>query len=278
MNPSVLLGSVVAGGASGYAVWRLVVRPQRVHFGPRTTWWDRWSAGVVRRWQKGWSDSTRLALDTLRQSERDVQRNSLMFAGVGFALVLILGTALRLPLSLAGVLALVAGVGIAYGVLPWWIRRQAADYRRGVMVNYPLVLVMLRFYLSLDYPLIRVFNILRPLLGPRGRREVERILGDISSGTPGAQALEASRVRIDKMEWTTLMDTLAQNWGHQYSSENLKPLNLLLEGQREQAALRLTGRLDVVTTLVPIIAIFGTLLGGLFVLGAGMLSGAGVLL
>lgn len=278
MNLSVLLGSVVAGGASGYAVWRLLVHPQRVHFGPRTTWWDRWLAGVVRRWQKGWSASTRLALDTLRQSERDVQRNSLIFAGVGFALFLVLGTGVHLPMALDLVMATGAGLGLAYGVLPWWIRRQASDYRRAVMLNYPLILVTLRFYLTLDYPLIRVFNILRPLLGPRGRREIQRILSDMSSGVPGAQALDASRVRIDKMEWTTLMDTLGQNWGHQYSSENLKPLTLLLEGQREQAALRLTSRLDVVTTLVPIIAFFGTVIGGLFVLGVGLLSGSGVVL
>ena len=234
---------------------------------------------LVTRWQSGWSGATRRALDALAVPPRDVQRNSLLVAGAGFLFTVVLLAGLHVPWVLTGVLAMASGAGLAYGVVPWWFRVLAADYRKGVMASYPLILVMLRFYLTLDRSVEETFQLLRPLVGPRAKRELGRILGDIASGSlTGPDAFAASRDRLDRMEWTTLMDTLAQNWGHRNNSDTLRPLTLLLEGQREQAALQLTSRLDMVATVVPILAIFGLLVGGLFIVGAGLLGSNGVVL
>ena len=232
---------------------------------------------LVTRWQSGWSGPTRRALDALAVPARDVQRNSLLVAGAGFLFALVFLAGVHVPWALAAAFAMAGGAGLAYGVVPWWFRVLAADYRKGVMASYPLILVMLRFYLSLDRSVEETFQLLRPLVGPRAKRELDRILGDIASGSlTGPGAFAASRDRIDRMEWTTLMDTLSQNWGHRYSPDALRPLTLLLEGQREQAALQLTSRLDMVATLVPILAIFGLMVGAMFIVGAGLLSGNGL--
>lgn len=276
LNPA-WIGAGVASVAVFGGLWGLLTRPQAVRFDAPPPLWERWLGTVLTRWQAGWSPVTRRALDVLGWSLPELRRRVLWIAGGSWIMAWAILAAVHLPWYLAFAAAGLVGAGLAWGVVPWWVQRQAQDYRRGVMVNYPLLLSMLRFYLTLDRSVPEALSAIVPLLGIRGRREVRRILADVRDATGNAPAaFTASRVRIDRMQWGILMDALAQNWGKRFSGEALEPLTMLLDGQREQAALRLTARLDMVTTIVPILAIFGTLVGSLFVLGVGLFTGTGV--
>jgi hypothetical protein len=273
----VWIGAGVASGAVFVGLWGLLARPRPVRFDAPPPAWERWIGRLLIRWQAGWSPATRRALDVLGWSLADVRRRVLWIAGGSTLMAWAVLAALHLPVGWALGAAGLLGVGVAWGVVPWWVQRQAQDYRRAVMANYPLLLSMLRFYLGLDRSVPEALSAIVPLLGPRGRREVRRILADIRDGTTEAPAaFAASRARVDRMQWGILMDALAQNWGRRFTGTALEPLTMLLEGQREQAALRLTARLDMVTTIVPILAIFGTMVGALFVVGVSLFTGSGL--
>ena len=276
-NTVMLLGSVLAGLAVGSVAWMLATPSRTLVFAHRTPWWQQRLSVLMARWQSGWSPETRRAVDVLQWSARDLQRISLGVAGLSALLAESALSGTPLPWFAQVVIALTVGLILSYGGLPWWLQRQARQYRAGVMVNYPLILVMLRFYLSLDYTPLDALTATVPLLGVRGRKELQRILADIRTGTTDpALALEASRVRVQRMQWSTLMDTLAQNWGKRLKADALRPLSTMLVSYRDQAARRLTTRLDMVVTIVPILAIFGTMVAGLFVMVLGLIGGSGI--
>lgn len=279
MSSAILLGSLVAALSLGAAVWIAVAPSQTLTFMQTPPWWQRRLSRLMTRWQSGWSPVTRRAVDVLQWSPRDLQRISLGIAGLSTLLVEGFLSGTPLPWFAQITAALVVGLGVAYGGLPWWLQRQARAYQAGVMVNYPLILVMLRFYLALDYTPLDALTATVPLLGVRGRKELQRILADIRTGTtdPG-RALEASRIRIQRMQWSTLMDTLAQNWGRRLKADALRPLSTMLASYRDQAARRLTSRLDMVVTIVPILAIFGTMVAGIFVMALSLIGGSGITL
>lgn len=277
MGSVVWLGSTAAAVAAGLAVWRLMAPRPATSFIRQRAWYERLSADMMARWQSGWSPATRRALDVVQDSPQTLQRLALLLAG-GTALVVLMGIAgTHWPWPVMGGVALGSGGLVAWGLLPRWLQGQAQRHRRGVMADYPVLLVMLRFYLSLDYGIVDALTATAPLLGQAGKREVRRVLSDIHTQTQtGPDALSASRRRIDQMHWTMLMDALAQSWGRRLTTEGLRPLSAMLTSHRDEAARRLTGRLDIVVTLVPIMALFGTLTGGMFVLVAGLVSGHAV--
>lgn len=273
---AVWAGSGAAAVAAGWAVWVALTRPRPLSFRAVAPWWQRRLTAVVARWQSGWSPETRRALDVLQWLQPAVQRLALSVAAVSGLCAWAFLSGLRWPGGLAGVLALAIGLVVAYGGVPVWIQSQARTYERGVMADYPVLLIMVRFYLALDYPPLDALTATAPLLGPRGQREVRRILADIRTRSAHpADALTASRLRIRPMQWGRLMDTLAQNWGRRLTADALRPLSTMLASYRDQAALILTSRLDMVVTLVPIMAMFGTLVAGMFIVGTGLLGGAG---
>lgn len=271
--------AAVAGVALAVATWAVLAPARVVGFQTSPHWLAQRVAAILARWESGWSPVTRQALDVLEWSQRDLQRLALGIAGMTALLMAaaLSGSGLVWP----GVVLIAAGTGVvvAYGGLPWWIQRQARQFRAGVMANYAIVLVMLRFYLALDYTPLDALTAIVPLLGIRGRRELRRILTDIRTGSRRPpEALAASRQRIQRMQWGMLMDTLAQNWGRRLRADALRPLTGMLASYRDQAARRLTSRLDMVVTIVPIMAIFGTLVGGMFVLLIGLVTQSGLTL
>lgn len=272
----ILLGSALAGVATGAAAWVVAAPSRTLTFARGTPWWQERLAALMARWQSGWSPETRRAVDVLQWSARYLQRMSLGVAGLSALLAESGLSGTPLPWIVQCALALAAGLLVSYGGLPWWLQRQARQYQAGVMVNYPLILVMLRFYLALDYTPLDALTVIVPMLGVRGRKELQRILADIRTGTDPAAALEASRRRIQRMQWSTLMDTLSQNWGRRLKADALRPLSTMLASYRDQAARRLTSRLDVVVTIVPILAIFGTMVAGLFIMVLGLIGGSGI--
>ena len=276
MNPDVWAGSGAAALAAGWAAWAALTRPRSLGFRAPAPWWHRRWAAVLARWQSGWSPETRRAVDVIQGSPAAIQRIALGVAAVSALVVWASVSGSGWPGVLQGAVALGIGLVVAYGGVPVWIQSQARTYERRVMADYPVLLIMVRFYLAIEYTPLDALTATVPLLGPHGQRELQRILADIRTGSAApADALTASRQRIRPMQWGRLMDTLAQNWGRRLKADALRPLSTMLASYRDQAALILTSRLDMVVTLVPILAMFGTLVAGMFIVGTGLLSGSG---
>ena len=273
------LGSTAAAVAAGFLMWRATALPPATSFVRQPPWYERLLARAMARWQSGWSPATRLALDVLQETPQSLQRLALVMATGSMLVVLLVIAGAGWPWAIKGAVTLGAGGLVAWGLLPRWIQSQARRHRNGVMADYPVLLVMLRFYLSLDYGPLEALLATIPLLGKAGQRELRRILADVRTHTDSApDAFTSSRQRISQMHWTTLMDALAQNWGRRLTTEGLRPLSAMLISHRDEAARRLVGQLDIVVTLVPIMALFGTLTGGMFVLVAGLVGGHAVVL
>jgi len=255
--------ALAAATLTGGGVWWLTGRPAPLRWAPARgavpdrAWLARALARLQRRWQATLPEAqAALGLTASRMAQRYVA-----FGAVAALL------AWRL-LHLWAPLALLLGAGAAYAGAPLYTLSQYRRYQRQVASNFGPLVLLLQFYLSLDYPIVEALKAALPAVGPFGRRELTRLLGDLQTGG-GPPAFQASAARIGQLHWGVLMDTLAQAWGHSTGPGILDPLTQMLRAQRDEQALLLTSAVDAVSTAVPLLAIFGGLIGFLLFLFAG---------
>jgi hypothetical protein len=254
---------LLAAALGGAGVWWLTGRPAPLRWAPaRAAEADRaWLGLLLGRLQRRWRNTLPEAQAALGLTPRMM---ALRYAVTAGAAAIILAQFLHLwpPLGLA------AGIAIAYLAVPAHALWQYERYRRQVASNFGPLVLLLQFYLSLDYPIAEALKAALPAVGPFGRRELTRLLGELRLGS-GPAAFRASAERITQLHWGVLMDTLAQAWGHSTGPGVLEPLTQMLRAQRDEQALLLTSAVDAVSTAVPLLAVFGGLIGFLLFLFAG---------
>ena len=149
-------------------------------------------------------------------------------------------------------------------------------WQKKMVAELPELLAILRVHLDLGRTVPDALGAV--LAGVRDplRHDLERTLSDMAlgpvhqSGDPGhpvdaRQALATLARRVDRLEFRTFTDTLIQAWGARLNGEALTPLQDLLRSTRKRAAHEVTGRLDMVMSAAPGLAVFGLvvwLMGG----------------
>jgi len=240
--------TAAAGLFGGRAVWLALHPPMPVQFNPSQPWTTRLTEAAVRVMQARWQAETRRQAAVLRLPTAQVALFPIV-TGVGAGLVADL--LIHVPLvALAAAL-----VGAWKG--PAWIIGQLFRARAAALARdfAPLVL-MLRIYLDLKHPLPEAFRQTRPALSRAGRAELDRLLAAMGGGQRQA-ALKTWAARTGYGPYRILADTLAQGWDQGLAGATLDPLDTLIQAQREQGARSLTDRLDVTSTVVPVLAMLG---------------------
>lgn len=255
------------GGAAGvgYGVYTLSHRPARISWRGHPPSATAFFAAVLARLQARWRG-------TLPEAQRTLKITSGQMLAQYGAVTALVGLALTLVLHLTPAVSLPVGALAAFFAVPWFVLRRYGQYQNQVASNLPTLVLLLQFYLSLDYPVLQALGACLPALGPFGQHEVGRVVGDLRKGAHTG-AFRDSQTRIGRLYWRMLMDTLAQSWGHEMTGAALDPLTTMLRAQRDEDARLLTSSVDAVSTAVPILAVLGGVIAFLFFLLASSLGG-----
>lgn len=265
--PWMFWGPLTGGAAvAAWGVYTLSHRPTRISWRVRRQTATAWITAFLTRLQARWRRTLPHAQAALRITSAQMIAQ---YAGAALLVTL----ALALIARVSPLLSLPLGAVSAWLLVPWVILRRYGQYQNQVASNLPTLVLLLQFYLSLDYPILQALQASLPAMGPFGQAEVTQIIGDLQHGE-NTGAFRASQSRIDRLYWRMLMDTLAQSWGHEMTGAALDPLTTMLRAQRDERARLLTSSVDAVSTAVPILAVMGGVIAFLFFLLASSLGGS----
>ncbi len=212
---------------------------------------------------------------TMEQTRRDAATMQ-MGATQLFLIIGILGFGGGLILLIMGIpwYILLAGIIAAGLFIPnLIIRRRFARWQRQLVAGLPGFLHHLQILLDLGQPLIVAIQRSRSRLsGPLGTA-LDRVIFDMQRGQTVSQAFGTMALRTRRMETLVLAAILSTTAGRRLSGQSLEPLMVMLNSVQIREEERVTGNIDQVISAVPIMAVFGAMIMGLYLMMAQALSG-----
>ncbi len=255
---------------AGLGVFGLLAPKTRFVFRPQAeTPWRAVGAAVVGALDRYLSAPIRQAADAIGWPSSRVLILTGFFAGCFTLIAALIAWWLAL-------LVVVPALLISWRIAGRMVLNQYRIWQKKMVAELPELLAILRVHLDLGRTVPDALGAV--LAGVRDplRRDLERTLSDMAlgpvqgSGDP-ARPVDARRAlttlarRVDRLEFRTFTDTLVQAWGARLNGEALAPLQDLLRSTRKRAAHEATGRLDMVMSAAPGLAVFGIvvwLMGG----------------
>ncbi len=263
------LSLIAAAGTAlvlGLIGWWLGPQPQQwSFFVHRKHNGTRWHHAIIWLWNRVTMEQTRQ--DALSMQLRPMQ----LFLVIG---ILALGADLillifRVPwevllLILAGAILLIPNL---------LIRRRFKRWQRQIVAGLSAFLHHLQILLDLGRPLIPAIQEARTRLQGPLEKALDRVIFDLERGETVQQAFGGLARRSRRMETVVLAAILSTTAGRRLSGKALEPLMVMLNSVQIREEERLSGSIDQVVTAVPIMAVFGAMIMGLYLMMAQALSG-----
>ena len=244
--------AALVGGIGGVAMWRLLHPPMPLHLAPIPSWAQRWAPEAGKRMMRRWNSVTQRAVQVFAVTPTQVVTQSALFGGVTLIMVWLLFHASLL-------IALPVAALVAWQLPPYLLRSRYIRWRQAVVADFATITLLLRIYWDLGFSVPASLEAIRPALGAAMQSECDRLLGAINRGERG-EAWQAFADRVHHSSFHLLAQVVRQNWDTNLSGEALNPLDTLVETTRAQQLIALANQLDAVNTLVPILAILGTII------------------
>lgn len=212
---------------------------------------------------------------TMEQTRQDAATMNFQIGQV-FALVGILGFSVDCVLALFRVpwmvlvIILLALVILIPNTL---IRRRFARWQRRVVAGLPAFLQNLQLLLDLGMPLLTAIQVARSRIGGPLGQSLDRVLFDINRGKPVGEAFDAMAARTRRMETLVLAAILKTTAGHRLSGKSLEPLMMMLKSIQTREEERISISIDQTVSAIPILATFGAMIMGIYLLLAKTLGG-----
>ena len=243
--------------------------------GPRPlSWWHRrearpplWRRGIQWVWHRVTMERTREDAATMRSGATQL-----------FLIIGIVAVGLGSVLLIAGVPAIILLVLVAAAVIfipNILIRRRFARWQRRTIAGLPGFLHHLQILLDLGDPLVTAVKRARQRVdGPLGI-SLDRVIFQLERGLSVGDAFGAMARRTRRMETMVLATVLSTTAGRRLSGKSLEPLMVMLNSIKAQEQERISGSVDQIASVVPILAVVGAMIVGLYLMLGQALTGLG---
>lgn len=260
------LAGVTAG--IGVGCWSVLPPPRGLSWWrPRQTWRDHYRRGLLWLWQRVTLEPARERAGILGLTPWQILGLILVVAGGG-ALWLSLLFGLPWPITLA------AASGAVVLLPNALITRRYARWQRRVVAGLPPFLHHMQILLDLGLPLVTAMRRARARVrGPLGT-ELDRVIAYLERGGTVETAFLRMAGRVRMMEVMVLASTLSASAGRRLTGQALSPLLTMLAAVQQREQERQTSSADQIASAVPILATFGAMITGLYLLLTQVVGGS----
>ena len=261
MAPSTVLWAALATLAAGALTWLLLSYPRPLRWTQMPRMGEVILAGLSRHLFRHLNAAT---AEKARVIQLTPRRLFVWSFGMALGLGLVSGLITR-----TWWFGCVIAVGSFYLLPAFRVSLSYKSYQRAMREAFDTQVLLLRIYFDLGMPVILAFRAMRMAVYGVAQGEIDRVLSDEAAGARD-QAFTDWAQRTQLLEYQLLANTIVQQRGRALAGDALKPLEILLNANRQQNMKMLTDKLMTSAAAVPILATMSVLLLYFYALIAGL--------